>query len=328
MKLSSCSSIVFVLIWTAELCVLCFAQEDTIFRPESIPPEIGLRMEYFLTVEQYDSCMTDLAITVEKKKVWDQSSFLAFVKRRTDGAIDQNVLDSSILELVYIYWFVICTAVGPDLCLDVSSVTSAQVTEFYFDNGEPLTEEICERMQYYLDQQQDRNRMPSVSPSELPTKSIQLQISESPSTSSPTGMPTKIRIVDEDQEPTFQPSTKSLSPSSSPSLAPTFLSVTEYLTFQIYYNTTDTSDTTTTTNNATTSTTCLQNLIQEYITMELEQIFACPYDDIEHNNMDIDSPTWWCALDVIQISLLEFFPFGTYSSSLLLTYEYLVSIPL
>lgn len=178
--------------------------QDAIFRPE-IPVNIGLRLEYYITPEQYQSCRNDFKKTIEKDKVFGQDSFLQFVKLRTDGVIDKDLFDTSILELVYIYWFTICT-VQSDTCSEIEFVSSDDVTGFYYENGEPLTEEICERIQYYIDRY-----ITSQSPTNAPSLSIEPSLSPSHS-----------------QVPSSKPS---IIPSSSPSI----LSLTESLSFQIQY---------------------------------------------------------------------------------------------
>jgi hypothetical protein len=178
--------------------------QDAIFRPE-MPVNIGLRLEYFITPEQYDSCMNDFQKTVEKRKVFNQESFLKFVNLRTNGVIDKDLFDTSILELVYIYWFTVCT-VEPELCSEIELVSSNDVTGYYYENGEPLTEEICERIQYYIDRY-----ITSQSPTYSPSLSIE-----------PTSIPSESHMP-------------SSIPSISPTNSPTLLTFTESLSFQIEY---------------------------------------------------------------------------------------------
>lgn len=186
------------------ICRLHVLAQDVIFRPE-MPSNIGLRLEYYITPEQYESCRNDFKKTIEKKKVFSQDSFLQFVKLRTEGVIDKDLFDTSILELVYIYWFTICT-VETELCSETEFVSSDEVIGFYYENGEPLTEEICERIQYYIDRY-----ITSKSPTNAPSLSTEPSLTPSHS---------------------YDPSSI---PSIRPSSSPTLLSLTESLSFQIQY---------------------------------------------------------------------------------------------
>jgi len=105
-----------------------------------------------LTQYEYDKCVEDLQQATDNYNgIFEIPAFLEFVDYQSNGLIVKSQFDMSILGLVQVYWFTVCT-VNSDTCDEDSfRVTFQEIMEFEGeDDGVYLIYKLCKRVDLYL----------------------------------------------------------------------------------------------------------------------------------------------------------------------------------
>lgn len=146
-----------------------------------------------LTEWEYSTCVNDLLeATMAYDFMFEIPAYLKFIEYQSNGLLVKSKFDVQILDLVHIYWFVVCN-VNSETCQDDSLVSVREIIQQQDGDGVRLIYKLCKRLDVYLERNgfQDNGEdgyptmMPSLQPSRVqarfPSPSPQDKMTNHPS---------------------------------------------------------------------------------------------------------------------------------------------------
>lgn len=155
------------IMWFGIFAILCLpatiVPHSSLFVVEANEHDgLGRKLEVQLLGEtKYNECVENLlSATSQFDYVFEVPAYLKFIEYQSNGLITRSKFDVGILELVHIYWLVVCT-VSSDMCYRDTSVPVQDVMEFEESDGSLLIDKLCNRVDLYL----ERNGFTTYEPS-------------------------------------------------------------------------------------------------------------------------------------------------------------------
>jgi hypothetical protein len=125
-----------------------------------------------LAEKNYEKCVGNLlSATSQYDDMFEVPAYLKFVEYQSNGMIKRSKFDVGILELVHIYWSVVCT-VSTEMCYGDTMVPVQDVMDFKENDGNLLVDKLCSRVDLYLERHDFTTYEPSAIVSSLPPASI------------------------------------------------------------------------------------------------------------------------------------------------------------